>query len=106
MKRDIEKFMARCLVCQQVKAEHQSPAGMMQPLPISKWKWDHVTMDFVVGLPRTASGKDAKWVIMDRLTKIAHFIPIKTFFLLDRLAKLYVNGIVSRHDVLAFIVSD
>ena len=88
MKLDIAAYVASCLVCQQVKAEHQHPAGMMQPLPIPEWKWDHVTMDFVVGLPRTASDKDAIWVIVDRLTKTAHFIPIRISFSLDRLARL------------------
>ena len=106
MKRDIAAYIASCLVCQQVKAEHQHPAGMMQPLPIPEWKWDHVTMDFVVGLPRTASGKDTIWVIVDRLTKTAHFIPIRISFSLDRLAKLYVNEIVSKHGVPASIISD
>ena len=106
MKRDIVAYIASCLVCQQVKAEHQHPAGMMQPLPIPEWKWDHVTMDFVVGLPRTASGKDAIWMIVDRLTKTAHFIPIRISFSLDRLARLYVNEIVSKHGVPASIISD
>ena len=78
----------------------------MQPLPIPEWKWDHVTMDFVVGLPRTASGKDAIWVIINRLTKIAHFISIKISFSLDMLAKLYVNEIVSIHGVPVSIISD
>ena len=53
MKKDILEFVARCLVCQQVKAEHQHPTGTLQPLPIPEWKWEHVTMDFVIGLPRT-----------------------------------------------------
>ena len=78
----------------------------MQPLPIPEWKWDHVTMDFVVGLSRTASGRDAIWVIVDRLTKTAHFIPIRISFSLDRLARLYVNEIVSKHGVPASIISD
>ena len=78
----------------------------MQPLPIPEWKWDHVTMDFVVGLPRTTSGKDAIWVIVDRLTKTAHFIPIRTSFSLDRLVRLHVNEIVSKHGMPAFIISD
>ena len=106
MKQDIAAYVASCLVCQQVKAEHQHPAGMMQPLPIPEWKWDHVTMDFVVGLPRTASGKDAIWVIVDRLTKTAHFIPIRISFSLDMLARLYMNEIVSKHGVPASIISD
>ena len=106
MKRNIVEFMARCLVCQQVKAEHQSPAGRMQPLFILEWKWDHITMDFVVGLPKTRSGRDAVWVIVDRLTKSAHFLAINMTFSLDKLARLYVNEVVSRHGVPMSIVSD
>ena len=106
MKRDIAAYVASCLVCQQVKAEHQHPAGMMQPLPIPEWKWDHITMDFIVGLSRTTSGKDAIWVIVDRLTKTAHFISIRISFSLDRLARLYENEIVSKHGMSASIISD
>ena len=65
MKKDIAEFVARCLVCQQVKAEHQHPAGTLQPLPIPEWKWEHIIMDFMVGLPRTQQGHDAVWVIID-----------------------------------------
>ena len=100
------KFVEKCLTCQQVKAEHQHPAGMMKPLSIQEWKWDHVMIDFIVGLPRMASGKDSIWVIVDRLTKTAHFIPIRISFSLDRLARLYVNEIVSKHGVPASIISD
>jgi len=78
MKVDISKYVASCGVCQQVKAEHKRPAGLLQPLEIPEWKWEHITMDFVVGLPRTPRGKDAIWVVVDRLTKSAHFIPMKT----------------------------
>ena len=73
MKRDIAEFVARCLTCQKVKTEHQKPGGLLQPLPIPIWKWDHITMDFIVGLPRTQRKHDAIWVIVDRLTKSAHF---------------------------------
>ena len=106
MKWDIATYIAKCLVCQQVKAKYQNPAGMIQPLSIPEWKWDYITMDFVVGLSRIASGKDAIWVIVDRLTKSAHFISIKTTFSLDRLVRLYVHKIVSKHDVPITIVSD
>ena len=78
----------------------------MQPLPIPEWKWDHVTMDFIMGLSRTTSGKDVIWVIIDRLTKIVHFIPIKISFSLDRLARLYMNEIVSKHGMPVSIISD
>ena len=106
MKRDIAEFVSRCLVCQQVKAEHRKPPGTLQPLPIPEWKWEHITMDFVVGLPRTRAGFDAIWVIVDRLTKSAHFLPVRTKFSLDRLAELYVNEIVRLHGVSVTIVSD
>ena len=65
MKRDVVEFLSRCLVCQQVSAEHQRPSGTLQPLPIPEWKWEHVTMDFVVDLSHTHGGYDAIWVIVD-----------------------------------------
>ena len=106
IKRDIEDFMARCLVCQQVKAEHRKPLGTLQPLPILEWKCEHITMDFVVGLPRTRAGFDAIWVIVDRFTKSAHFLPIRNTFSLDRFTELYINEIVRLHGVLVSIVLD
>ncbi|KAL0395482.1 UNVERIFIED_CONTAM: Transposon Ty3-G Gag-Pol polyprotein [Sesamum latifolium] len=77
MKKDVAEFVAKCMTCQQVKAEHQAPAGKLRPLSIPKWKWEKITMDFVVGLPRTLRKHDAIWVIVDRLTKSAHFLPIR-----------------------------
>ena len=74
MKREIAEFVSKCLICQQIKIEHQKPAGLLQPLSIPEWKWERITMDFVTGLPRTQSGHDAIWVIVDRLMKSAHFI--------------------------------
>ncbi|KAH0743021.1 hypothetical protein KY290_032665 [Solanum tuberosum] len=86
MRRDIADFVSRCLCCQQVKAEHLRPGGEFQRLPISEWKWERITMDFVVGLPRTSRGVDSIWVIVDRLTKSAHFLPVHTTFSAERLA--------------------
>ena len=106
MKRDIVQFLAQCLVCQQVKAEHQRPAGFLQPLSIPEWKWEHITMDFVTRLPRTLGGDNAIWVIVDRLTKSAHFLPMKVNFSMDRLASLYIKEIVRMHGVPVSIVSD
>ncbi|CAH9054132.1 unnamed protein product [Cuscuta epithymum] len=106
MKKDIAGFVSRCLTCQQVKAEHQHPAGLLQPLTIPEWKWEHVTMDFVVGLPRTVNNYDAVWVVVDRLTKSAHFLPINITYPLERLAKLYTEEIVRLHGVPISIVSD
>ncbi|KAE8706452.1 Detected protein of unknown function [Hibiscus syriacus] len=77
MKKDISDFMARCLTCQQVKAEHQHPSGLLQPIKIPEWKWERITMDFVTGLPMTPSKKDSVWVIVDILTKSVHFIPVR-----------------------------
>ena len=74
MKRKIAQFVQTCLICQQVKAEHQKPSGLLQPLEIPEWKWKNITMDFVSGLPRTQRGHDAIWVIVDRLTKSTHFL--------------------------------
>ena len=83
-----------------MKAEHQRPAGSLQPLSIPEWKWEHITMDFVTGLPRTLGGNNAIWVIVDRLTKSAHFLPMKVNFSMDRLASLYVKEIVRMHGYL------
>ncbi|MBE2321286.1 hypothetical protein DVA67_035545, partial [Solirubrobacter sp. CPCC 204708] len=94
MKRDVADYVKRCLTCQQVKAEHQRPAGLTNPLPIPVWKWEHVTMDFVVGLPVTPKARyDAIWVVVDRLTKTAHFILMRTTDSISRLAQLYINSI-------------
>jgi hypothetical protein len=77
-----------------VKAEHQRPAGELQPLDVPMWKWDQIALDFVVGLPKAPSGQDAIWVIIDQLTKSVHFLPIKVTDRLDKLAELYVRKIV------------
>ena len=106
MKREIARFVAECDVCRRVKAEHQRPAGLLQPLPVPEWKWDSIGMDFIVGLPRTPSGKDSIWVIIDRLTKVAHFLPVHTTFKVGRLADLYVSRVVSLHGVPKTIISD
>ena len=76
MKKHVEEFVRRCLMCQQVKAEHQSPVGLVQPLEVVEWKWEQVMMDFVTHLPRTSRGHDVVWVIVDRLTKSAHFLAV------------------------------
>jgi hypothetical protein len=74
MKREIAKFVSECHTCQRVKVKHQSPAGLMQPLNIPEWKWKEILMDFITGLPLTPKKKDMIWVIVDRLTKSAHFV--------------------------------
>jgi hypothetical protein len=106
MKRDVATFVSKCLTCQQVKAEHQRPAGQLQPLPVAEWKWENVTMDFVTGLPRSPRGNDAVWVIVDRLTKTAHFLPMRVTDTVDKLSQLYIREIVRLQRVPVSIVSD
>jgi hypothetical protein len=91
MKREIAEYVARCDNCQRIKAEHQRPAGLLQLLQIPQWKWDEIGMDFIVGLPRTRASYDSIWVVVDRLTKAAHFIPIKTTYNSAVLAELYMS---------------
>ena len=106
MKRDVTEYVSKCLTCQQVKAEHQVPTGLLNPLPIPQWKWDNITMDFVSGLPLTQQKHDSVWVIVDKLTKSAHFIPVRIDYSMDRLVELYVKEIVRLHGVSLSIVSN
>ena len=106
MKRDVSEFVTKCLVCQRVKAEHQVPSGLLQPIRIPEWKWDRITMDFVVGLPLTGRKHDLVWVVVDRLTKLAHFLPVRTDYSLDKLAELYIKEIVRLHGIPVSIISD
>ena len=106
MKREIAEFISKCLTCQQIKIEHQKPAGLLQPLSIPEWKWERITIYFVTGLPRTKRGHDAIWVIVDRLTKSALFIATNNTYSLERYARLYVDEIVRLHGAPVSIVSD
>ncbi|XP_020967454.1 uncharacterized protein LOC110266784 [Arachis ipaensis] len=106
MKNDVALHVSKCLTCQKVKIEHQRPARTLQPLEIPQWKWEIITMDFVLGLPRTRIGCDAIWVVVDRLTKSAHFLPIRISCTMEELARLYINEIVRLHGVPSTIVSD
>ncbi|KAA3460485.1 DNA/RNA polymerases superfamily protein [Gossypium australe] len=106
LKKEVTEFVGRCLTSQQVKAEHQLPSGLLQPVKIPQWKWERITMDFVSGLPLTPSKKDSVWVVVDRLTKSAHFIPVRVDYSLQKLAKLYVSEIVRLHGVPVSIISD
>ena len=106
MKRHVGDFIRRCLMCQQVKAEHQKPAGLLQPLEVAEWKWEHVTIDFVTHLPQTPQGHDAIWVIVDRLKKSTHFLAVRMTFTLERFYRLYIREVVRLHGVPVSIVSD
>jgi hypothetical protein len=106
LKRDVAAHVAKCDVCLRVKAEHQRPAGLLHPLKIPEWKWEEIGMHFIVGLPRIPAGYDSIWVIVDRLTKVAHFIPVRTNYMGAKLAELYMTRIVCLHGVPKKIVSN
>ncbi|KAJ0949182.1 putative nucleotidyltransferase, Ribonuclease H [Helianthus annuus] len=106
MKAHIATYVSKCLTCARVKTEYQKPAGLLQQPEIPKWKWEQISMDFVTGLPRSQRGNDAIWVIVDRLTKSAHFLAIKETDKFSTLAEIYLKEVVSRHGVPTSIISD
>ena len=106
MNKHIKEFVCRCLTCQQVKAEHQRPAGLLQPLEVVEWKWEHITMDFVTHLPQTSQGHDTVCVIVDWLTKSTHFLVVQMTFTMKEFYRLYIQEILQLHGILVSIVSD
>ena len=106
MKRDVTDYVSKCLMCQQVKVEHQIPSGLLNPIPILQWNWDSIAIDFVTELLFTQRKHDSVRVIVDRLTKLAHFIPVRIYYFMDRLVELYVDEIIRFHGVPLSIVSD
>ncbi|KAA0037676.1 pol protein [Cucumis melo var. makuwa] len=106
MKREVADFVSRCLVCQQVKAPRQRPAELLQPVSVPGWKWESVSMDFITGLPKTLKGYTVIWVVVDRLTKSAHFVPGKSTYTASKWGQLYMTEIVRLHRVPVSIVSD
>ena len=91
MNKEIIAYVARCDTCSRVKADHQKPAGPLQSLSILGWKWEEITMDFITGLPHTQQGHDSIWVIVDRFTKSAYFVPINIKYPTRKYAELYVS---------------
>jgi hypothetical protein len=106
MKREIAKYISECDTCQRVKASHLKVAGTLQPLPIPSWKWGDICMDFIVGLPNTSRHHNSIWVIVDRLTKTAHFLPVHTTHRTEKYAEIYIDQIVRLHGIPRTIVSD
>ncbi|GJS06656.1 putative reverse transcriptase domain-containing protein [Tanacetum coccineum] len=106
MKADIATYVSKCLTYAKVKAEHQRPSGLLVQPKIPEWKWDNITMDFVTKLPKTSQGYDTIWVIVDRLTKSAIFTPIRETNLLDKLARMYLKKVVTRHRIPVSIICD
>nr|GFA64801.1 putative reverse transcriptase domain-containing protein [Tanacetum cinerariifolium] len=106
MKADIATYVSKCLTCVKVKAEHQRLSGLLVQPKIPKWKWDNVTMDFVTKLPKSSQGYDTIWVIVDRLTKSAIFTPIRETDLIDKLERIYLKEVVTKHAIPVSIISD
>jgi hypothetical protein len=106
LKKEIIEYITRCMECQKIKAEHRHPAGLLQPLPIPDWKWDMVTMDFITRFPRTSKQHDSIMVVVDKLTKAAHFIPLKTTHREAYVADIFLKEVARLHGIPKTIVSD
>ncbi|GJV55070.1 putative reverse transcriptase domain-containing protein, partial [Tanacetum coccineum] len=106
IKADIATYVSMCLTCAKVKAEHQRPSGLLVQPAIPEWKWDNIMIDFITKLPKSSQGFNTIWVIVDRLTKSAHFLPIRENDPLDKLARLYLNRIITRHGIHVSIIYD
>eukprot|EP00253_Pinus_taeda_P015655 PITA_15655 len=106
MKKQVVEYLAKCLECQQIKAEHQHPAGLLQPLPIPEWKWETISMDFITGLPRTKKNHDSIMVVVDKLSKAAHFIPVQSTYKAVQIAHLFMQNVFRLHGLPKVIISD
>jgi hypothetical protein len=106
MKVDIAKYVTECDTCHRMKASHLKSVGVLQPLSIPMWKWDDISMDFIVGLPLAPRKKNCIWVIVDRLTKTAHFIAVHTTYSVQQYAEIYMDQIVCFHGIPKTIISD
>jgi len=106
MKKQVIEYLARCLECQQIKAEHQHPAGLLQPLPIPEWKWETISMDFITGLPQTRKNHDSIMVVVDKLSKEAHFIPVHSTYKAVQIAHLFMQNVFRLHGLPKVIISD
>ena len=106
MRRDIADYVRKYDTCQQVKFEHRKPGGLLKPLDILEWKWDNISIDFVEGLPLTKRNHNSIWVIMDRLTKVGHFIPTRNDLSVEELGQIYIDQVFRYHGAPSEIVSD
>ena len=102
----VVEYLAHCLECQQVKVEHQHPVGLLQPLPILEWKWDTISMDFITGLPKNFRQHDSIMVVVENLSKAAHFIPDKSTYKDVNIADIFMKEIFRLHVIPKVILSD
>lgn len=106
MKKNVAEYLARCLECQHIKAEHQHPAALLQPLPILEWKWETISMDFITGLPRTKKNNDSIMVVVDKLSKEAHFIPVQSTYRAVQIAHIFMQNVFKLHGLPKTIIFD
>jgi hypothetical protein len=106
MKCEAACYISECDTCQKVKADYMKPGGLLQPLSILEWKWDNISMDFIMGLPLMARKFNSIWVIVDRLSKSTHFIPVHTNYNVQKYAGIYIAHVLCLHGVLKTIISD
>jgi hypothetical protein len=106
MKREVARYVSECDTCRKVKVDYMKPVGLLQPLSIPEWKWDDISMDFIMGLPLTTHKFDSIWVIVDRLSQFAHFIPIRTCYDSQRYTETYITRILWLHGVPKMIICD
>jgi hypothetical protein len=106
MKHEVARYVSECDTCRKVKADYMKPKGLLQLLSILEWKWDNISMDFIVGLPMTARKFDSIWVIVDRLSKSAHFIRVNTKYRVEKYVEIYIARMLCLHRVLKTIISD
>ena len=106
MKSEVVEYIARCFECQTIKVEHQHPARLLQPLPIPEWKWEIISIDFITGFPNNQKQNDSIMVVVDKLSKAAHFIPVKTTFKASNIADIFMKQIFRLHGIPKVIISD
>ncbi|GJX60427.1 putative reverse transcriptase domain-containing protein [Tanacetum coccineum] len=106
MKANIATYVSKCLTCAKFKGEHQRPLGLLVQPDIPQWKWDNITMDFITKLPKSSQGYDTIWVIVDQLTKSAIFVPMRETDPMDKLARMYLKEVVTRHGIPLSIICD
>ena len=106
LKKDVAKYLAQCIECQQVKAKHRHPAGLLHPLPIPEWKWETISMDFITGLLTSTKHNDAIMVVVDKLSKYSHFIPVKSTCKVIDIAQVFMKEVFRLHGMPREIISD
>ena len=104
MKNEVAKYIARCIECQQIKVEHRHPTGLLQPLPIPCWKWEIINLDFIIGVLKNQNQNDYVMVVVDKLSKDSHFIPIKTTYKDANIVDIFMKEVFRLHGIPKMII--